>query len=188
MYQRMFGCLLGMQLVCFLPAYAGGIFVNNGRPSDGPPENSSQQGPITGTITDNNGRPLPNASVLVKGSKKGVTTDCGGNFSINAKTGDVLVKMAGWVDGWTASKPEEHMQAILETEFGGMLGQPLIQPLKHACGAVFGRYELSLPAGDYRLYATAKDRSQTAPVLETVVVIAGQRHRGEVRKDPGADR
>ncbi len=92
MYQRMFGYLLGMQLVCFLPAYAGGIFVNTGRPSDGPPKYLPQQGPVTGTITDNSGRPLPNATVMVKGSKKGVTTcDGSGNFSVNAKSGDVLV-------------------------------------------------------------------------------------------------
>ena len=33
---------------------------------------------------------------------------------------DVLVKLAGWVDAWTASKTEEHMQQILNNEFGGM--------------------------------------------------------------------
>jgi uncharacterized protein len=33
---------------------------------------------------------------------------------------DVLVKVAGWVDGWTAPKSEEHMQQILNNEFGGM--------------------------------------------------------------------
>lgn len=33
---------------------------------------------------------------------------------------DVVVKMAGWVDAWTASKPEAHMQDILNTEYGGM--------------------------------------------------------------------
>ena len=33
---------------------------------------------------------------------------------------DVVTKMAGWVDGWTASKTEEHMQDILNTEYGGM--------------------------------------------------------------------
>lgn len=32
----------------------------------------------------------------------------------------VLLKLAAWVDGWTASKPEEHMQEILKTEYGGM--------------------------------------------------------------------
>jgi uncharacterized protein len=39
----------------------------------------------------------------------------------NAQALQVLLGMAGWVDGWTASKSEEHMQqAILEVEFGGM--------------------------------------------------------------------
>jgi hypothetical protein len=33
---------------------------------------------------------------------------------------DVVVKMAGWVDAWTATKTEEHMQEILNTEYGGM--------------------------------------------------------------------
>ena len=33
---------------------------------------------------------------------------------------DVVVKMAGWVDAWTAAKTEAHMQDILNTEYGGM--------------------------------------------------------------------
>ena len=33
---------------------------------------------------------------------------------------DVLVKLAGWVDAWTAAKSEDHMQDILNTEYGGM--------------------------------------------------------------------
>ena len=33
---------------------------------------------------------------------------------------EVVVKMAGWVDAWTASKSEAHMQDILNTEYGGM--------------------------------------------------------------------
>lgn len=33
---------------------------------------------------------------------------------------DVVVKMAGWVDAWTATKTDGHMQEILNTEFGGM--------------------------------------------------------------------
>lgn len=32
----------------------------------------------------------------------------------------VLTGMAGWADKWTASKSEEHMQDILNTEYGGM--------------------------------------------------------------------
>jgi uncharacterized protein len=32
----------------------------------------------------------------------------------------VVEGMAGWADGWTASKSPEHMQQILNTEYGGM--------------------------------------------------------------------
>jgi len=38
----------------------------------------------------------------------------------NQQALDVLLKLAGWVDAWTAAKTEEHMQEILNTEFGGM--------------------------------------------------------------------
>jgi uncharacterized protein len=33
---------------------------------------------------------------------------------------DILLKLAAWVDVWTAAKSEEHMQEILKTEYGGM--------------------------------------------------------------------
>ena len=38
----------------------------------------------------------------------------------NAQALDVLEKMAGWVDSYTAALPYEHMQRILNTEYGGM--------------------------------------------------------------------
>ena len=38
----------------------------------------------------------------------------------NKQALDVLQGMAGWADQWTASKSEEHMQDILNTEYGGM--------------------------------------------------------------------
>jgi DUF1680 family protein len=38
----------------------------------------------------------------------------------NRQALDVLLKLADWVDAWTASKQEEHMQDILKTEYGGM--------------------------------------------------------------------
>jgi uncharacterized protein len=48
-----------------------------------------------------------------------------GMFDMYQLTGNkqalqVLEGMAGWADQWTASKSEEHMQQILETEYGGM--------------------------------------------------------------------
>lgn len=38
----------------------------------------------------------------------------------NQQALDVLVRLASWVDAWTESKTEEHMQNILDTEYGGM--------------------------------------------------------------------
>ena len=38
----------------------------------------------------------------------------------NKQALEVVQGMAGWADTWTASKTEEHMQSILETEYGGM--------------------------------------------------------------------
>ena len=38
----------------------------------------------------------------------------------NKQALEVLEGMAGWADQWTASKTEEHMQEILNTEYGGM--------------------------------------------------------------------
>ena len=46
---------------------------------------------ITGQVKDDKGEPVPFASVTIKGTNKGTTTDANGNFRIEAKTGDVLL-------------------------------------------------------------------------------------------------
>ncbi len=46
---------------------------------------------VTGTVTDENGNPVPFATVVVKGSRSGVSADADGHFAIKAKEGDVLV-------------------------------------------------------------------------------------------------
>jgi TonB-linked SusC/RagA family outer membrane protein len=45
---------------------------------------------ITGKVSDNNGAPLSGVSVVIKGGSKGTTTNEAGEFSINARSGDVL--------------------------------------------------------------------------------------------------
>lgn len=49
------------------------------------------QGKISGTVRDQNGDPVPYATVTVKGTKVSVAADENANFSISAKPGDVLV-------------------------------------------------------------------------------------------------
>jgi TonB-dependent starch-binding outer membrane protein SusC len=46
---------------------------------------------IKGKVTDNNGAPLADVSVAVKGTTRGTLTDASGNFSISVNEGDVLV-------------------------------------------------------------------------------------------------
>ncbi|MGY5848983.1 SusC/RagA family TonB-linked outer membrane protein [Salegentibacter sp. F14] len=51
----------------------------------------AQEQTITGTVTDEDGLPLPGVNVLVKGTSAGTQTDFDGNYSITANEGDVLV-------------------------------------------------------------------------------------------------
>ena len=46
---------------------------------------------VTGTVTDQDGLPLPGATVVVKGTATATTADFDGNYSIAAATGDILV-------------------------------------------------------------------------------------------------
>jgi DUF1680 family protein len=72
----------------------------------------------------------------------------------NAQALDVAVKLAGWVDNWTAARSEDRMQDILNEEFGG-IGESL--------------YNLAGVTGDDR-WAHAGDRFQKKiflrPLLE----------------------
>jgi len=52
---------------------------------------SGQEKIIKGTVTDTDNVPLPGATVFIKGTTKGVSTDLSGEFSINTNKGDTLV-------------------------------------------------------------------------------------------------
>ena len=52
---------------------------------------SAQNINVTGKVTDENGAPVPSATVQVRNTQQGVTTDAQGNFSISAAPGAVLV-------------------------------------------------------------------------------------------------
>ncbi len=51
----------------------------------------AQSRPITGKVVDEKNDPISGASITIKGTKTGVSANASGEFSINAKTGDVLV-------------------------------------------------------------------------------------------------
>jgi len=52
---------------------------------------SAQTKLVTGKITDQQGNPVPFATVKLKGSNAGTSADADGSFSIKARLGDVLL-------------------------------------------------------------------------------------------------
>lgn len=51
----------------------------------------AQDKPISGTVSDESGLPLPGVNIIVKGTSTGTQSDFDGNYSISAKSGDVLL-------------------------------------------------------------------------------------------------
>ena len=51
---------------------------------------SAQQSRISGKVVDDEGQPLPGASVLVKGTKTGANADADGNYSLTADASATL--------------------------------------------------------------------------------------------------
>lgn len=51
----------------------------------------AQQKTVTGTVTDEQGLPLPGVNIVVKGTQQGTQTDFDGNYSILAESTDALV-------------------------------------------------------------------------------------------------
>ncbi|NER14972.1 SusC/RagA family TonB-linked outer membrane protein [Leptobacterium flavescens] len=51
----------------------------------------AQEKTVTGTVTDQDGLPLPGASIVVKGTSRGQQTDFDGNYSIRVSVGEILV-------------------------------------------------------------------------------------------------
>ncbi|MDD2962022.1 MAG: TonB-dependent receptor [Muribaculaceae bacterium] len=71
-------------LACCTPVYSGFTVV-------GQTTNQSQTGRISGLVTDSKGEPLIGASVMVKGTKHGTTTDIDGKYILKANPEDVVV-------------------------------------------------------------------------------------------------
>ncbi len=50
----------------------------------------AQEKPISGTISDLSGMPLPGVNIIVKGTTNGTQSDFDGNYTINVSVGDIL--------------------------------------------------------------------------------------------------
>lgn len=51
----------------------------------------AQEGIISGVLNDDNGLPIPGATIIIKGTANGITTDFDGQYNISCNLGDTLV-------------------------------------------------------------------------------------------------
>ncbi|MGI4743488.1 MAG: SusC/RagA family TonB-linked outer membrane protein [Janthinobacterium lividum] len=85
------GRLLIPMLACYLPLAVATAAPVAARAAELSRTASQPNAPVTGRVTDDKGEGLPGATVLVKGSTQGTSTDVNGNFTIDVPTGGSLV-------------------------------------------------------------------------------------------------
>ncbi|MFC2110260.1 SusC/RagA family TonB-linked outer membrane protein [Bacteroidota bacterium] len=74
----------------------------------------AQQKTMGGTITDVHGSPLPGATITVKGTTNGVSSDFDGNFSIVVdETGILLVSYVGYIDQEISVEGRNSIKVVL---------------------------------------------------------------------------
>ena len=91
----------------------------------------AQERTITGKITDETNKPIAGATVTVKGSKKAVTADADGNFSIRAASSDVtlLISSIGFATKEVVAKASISTLAIALGSESKQLGEVVVTAL-----------------------------------------------------------
>ena len=84
------------------------------------------QGKISGTVKDQNGDLVPYATINVKGTKNSVAADANANFSIAAKTGDVLRISAVGIDNTEVTVGNETILNITVNRSSGNISDVVV--------------------------------------------------------------
>ena len=72
---------------------------------------------VNGTVTDGDGMPLPGVNIVVKGTSRGTQSDFDGNYSILAKSNDILVfTYVGFVSQEYRVGNATTINAVMETD------------------------------------------------------------------------
>lgn len=75
------------------------------------------QNTLSGSVTDNQGLPLQGATIIVKGTNKGTTSDFDGNFSLQTNEDDVLViSFVGFANQEVQVGQQENISISLEPD------------------------------------------------------------------------
>lgn len=80
-------CLVGSLLVGAATAFAASVPASSASPVAA----QQERGTIRGTVVDAQGNPIIGASVIVKGTNRGASTDLDGNFALRANANELLV-------------------------------------------------------------------------------------------------
>lgn len=84
------------------------------------------QGKISGSVRDQNGDPVPFATVNVKGTKVSVAADANANFSIPAKAGDVLTVSAVGVQAAEVTVGSSPSVSVIMTRTSGNISDVMV--------------------------------------------------------------
>ena len=72
---------------------------------------------IRGTVMDDNGQPIPGATVVVEGTNQGTVTDIDGHFSIDADEGEViLISFIGYQSQRITVANQTNLDVVLEED------------------------------------------------------------------------
>jgi TonB-linked SusC/RagA family outer membrane protein len=86
----------------------------------------AQEKTVSGVVSDETG-PLPGANIVVKGTKRGVQTDVDGKYSIQAKTGEVLIfSFIGLTDASMTVGASNTINMVLKSGSGVELGEVVV--------------------------------------------------------------
>ncbi len=81
---------------------------------------------VTGEVVDEKSEPLIGATVMVKGTSTGTTTDVDGKFSLSAKTGAVLTVSYVGYEPTTVKVPQSHKITIVLKEISTGLDEVVV--------------------------------------------------------------
>lgn len=82
---------ISVGILCCFALGAGTAYANANASASAVPQSTQQSSKVNGIVKDKNGEPIIGASVLVKGTTTGISTDLDGKFTISARPNDIII-------------------------------------------------------------------------------------------------
>lgn len=117
----------------------------------------AQQKTVSGTVTDQDGLPLPGVNIVVEGTTTGTQTDFDGNYSISASEGEILlftyigqkdIKQAVGATNSVNVQMQENAQALEEVVVTALGVKKEAQSLGYSVSKVAGDEVAEKPSSD----------------------------------------